>query len=654
MSSATSTFSAPPLAIKLVCTGLLLPFLLLTGCGKKDASTSTAGSNATESAADIRPEMMAFYADHPEFFTLDATPADLPADLEWENGAEVKPFASPHAKRGGTLRGAIDDFPRTLRVIGPDSNGSFRAFIHDNNSLSLLGKHPDTAAYYPALATSWALAPDGKTMYFRLDPDARWSDGRPVIADDFAFAFFFYRTPYINAPWYNNFYSENYTHFTKFDDHTIAITAKEAKPDIYDRLGSLGPVSAHFYQELGPDFPQRYQWRLTPTTGPYTVKDADIKKGQSITLSRVEDWWASDKPFFAHRYNFARIQLDVIRDPDKTFEAFKRGDLDVHSLTLPKYWYDKLPDTDPLVQSGYIHKTVFYNEVPRPPYGLYINSSRPLLSDRDIRVGINYAVNFQLVIDSYFRGDYTRMQTSDDGYALVPFPGIKSRPFSVEKAAESFAQAGFVERGPDGILVNAKGQRLSFTVTTGYKPLQDVLSILKQEARKCGLELNLEVLDGTTAWKKIQEKQHDIAFSAFGVGVEMYPRYWEFYHSVNANKAQTNNLTNLDDPAIDALIERYDRATSMDEVRTIAFELETRLREQAVFVPGFVIPFFRTGYWRWMHWPEGFGHRLSQGAMDDGVAWIDEDEKTATRAARSSGKTFSPSIKVYDQWKPQE
>ncbi len=388
---------------------------LLVGCAPKSDSTSSAET------PDVTAEMQAFYESNPDFF-LFATPADLPANLEWRTGENVPSFASPDAKRGGTLRSFIDDFPRTLRIIGPDSNGSFRTYIHDDNSLSLLGKHPDTADYYPALAESWALDPETPTMYFRLNPAARWSDGTPVTADDYIFTFFFFRTTHINAPWYNNFYSENYTRIAKYDDHTIAITAKEAKPDLVDRLGGLGPVPRHFYRELGSDFTQRYQWRLAPTTGPYTVRDEDIRKGSSITLSRVPDWWASDLKHFKGRYNFDRIHLDVIRDPDKAFESFKRGDLDVFGLTLAKFWYDKLPDSDPLVRNGFIHKTVFYNEVPRPTYGLYLNSARPLLDNRDVRVGINHATNWQLVIDQYFRGDYTRMQTTADGYAQVPFP----------------------------------------------------------------------------------------------------------------------------------------------------------------------------------------------------------------------------------------
>ncbi len=628
---------------RLLIPAFALLLLALSGCAKKTA----------EAARDITPEVNAYYQAHPDFFTF-AKPADLPADLAWQDGRDVPEFSAPEAKRGGTLHGFIDDFPRTLRFIGPDANGSFRNYILDDNALTLVQRQPNTGQYYPALAKSWALSADGRTMYFRLDPDARYSDGAPVTADDYLFAFFFFRATYINEPWYNNYYTTNFANVTRYDDHTLAVTWKESKPDIYDRLGSLSPVPQHFYKELGADFAQRYQWRLEPTTGPYTVLPEDIHKGTSIDLTRVKNWWASDKPWFRHRYNFDRVSLQVIRDPDKAFEAFKRGDLDAAGLSLPKYWYDKLPDSDPLVQSGYVQKVVFYNEIPRPTYGLYLNSARPLLDNRDIRSGINFATNFQLVIDQYFRGDYQRMQSTADGYALVPLAGIKSRPFSVDDALASFAKAGFTKRGPDGILVDDKGRRLSFTVTSGYAALKDVLSILKQEALKAGLEFNIEVLDGTTAWKKVQEKQHDIAFTAFNTGIEMYPRYWENFHSVNAHKPQTNNLTNLADPEIDALIKRYDRATSMDEIRDLATQLETRIREQAVFVPGFEMPFYRSGFWRWVKWPKDFNVRLSQAAMDQGLAWIDEDTKKETLDARASGKTFQPSITTYDQWKRKD
>jgi microcin C transport system substrate-binding protein len=179
----------------------------------------------------------------------------------------------------------------------------------------------------------------------------------------------------------------------------------------------------------------------------------------------------------------------------------------------------------------------------------------------------------------------------------------------------------------------------------------DALTILRQEATKAGLELNIDKLDETTADKKIEEKHHQIAFMAFGVAVEKYPRYWDFYDSSNANKPQTNNLTNTADPEMDQLIAAYDKAQSMDEIRRLAQQLEQRVYDNAAFIPGFKMPFYRVGYWRWIKWPKDFNVRFSDSAGQYGLEWIDEAAKKETLDARDSGKTFPPEIKVYDQWK---
>ena len=49
---------------------------------------------------------------------------------------------------------------------------------------TLLTLHPTTLDYMPVLATHWQISPDKMTYRFRLDPNARFSDGQPVIADD--------------------------------------------------------------------------------------------------------------------------------------------------------------------------------------------------------------------------------------------------------------------------------------------------------------------------------------------------------------------------------------------------------------------------------------------------------------------------------------
>jgi len=611
--------------------------------------------------------------EYPKFFTF-STIDDLPDDLRWENGMDLPDIGSPNAKKGGTANGWLQDFPRTLRRVGPDANSSFRSYILDDVSMLIARRHPNLTEvgptghqYFPGLAKEWAVDKKHKTVYVRLNPEARWSDGHPVTTDDFFFMFFFFQSSYIRAPWYNNWYTRNYTNITRFDDHTFSISIPEAKPDMNSRILELEPVPRHFFYEMGDDFPERYQWRFVPTTGPYVVRSEDIKKGRSITLTRIEDWWAEDNKFWRNRYNYDKIHLTVIRDIPKAFETFKRGDLDGFGLTLSEYWYDKLPDDDSAVQKGYIHKIVFYNEVPRPTYGLWMNSSNPFLENREIRVGINYATHWKLVIDKNFRGDAVRMRTTSDGFGEFTHPTLLARPFSVDKALEHFAKAGFIRRDPDGILVNEDGNRLSFALSTGYRSAENDLTVLKEEAAKAGLEFRVEILDSTTGWKKVQEKKHDIFFSAFNVGPEMYPRFWETYHSVNAYdrpfnmdgtinqdrkaKTQTNNLQVIANREIDWRIEAYRASEDAGEMKKLAFEMEELLHEDASFVPGYVRPFYRIGYWRWIRYPEDFNVKLSRSSGEYFLTWIEPGVKKTTLEAKKTGRTFPPVIKTYDQYK---
>jgi len=636
----------------------LMMALLLAGCGKTEV--------VERKIIDNTEEVLAYYAAKPDFFSF-KTLADIPTDLSWEDGSHLPEIGSNEAVKGGTLYNTIQDFPRTLRRVGPDSNGSFRPFLLDYTTLSIAHRHPNEFDFHPGLATSWAVDKENKTVYVKLNSAATWSDGAPVTTDDFMFMFFMYQSSYIVAPWYANWYSTQYTNITKYDDHNFSITIPDAKPDMDSRVLELRPSPQHFYKELGDDYVERYQWKFQPTTGPYVIEEKDIKKGISIALTRQDDWWAKDNKFWRNRYNPDRIHISVIRDTPKVFEAFKRGDLDQFGLNLAEYWYDKLPNDDKDVQAGYIQKSVFYNQIPRPTYGLWMNSHKHLLDNLDIRTGIQHATNWQLVIDKFFRGDYARMQTSSDGYGEFSHPTLKSRLFDIDKAQDAFAKAGFVNRGPDGILVNDNGERLSFTLSTGYEHMKDVLTIMKEEASKSGLEFRIEVLDGTAGWKKVQEKKHDISFSALSASLEMYPRFWETYHSANAYdnafledgsinperkvKTQTNNLEMIALPEMDRMIETYRASDDKAQMIDLAHKMTKQHHDYASFSPGFYQPFYRIGHWRWIRYPDDFNVKHSRSAGEYYVQWIDAKLKEETLAARKNDETFDPEINIFDQYK---
>lgn len=641
---------------KWIVAPLALAALALAGCGggeKEEETVVGAGSGKS------LEEAAAYYAEHPEFFTF-ASPADLPSDLVWEDSSDLPEFASPDAKRGGVLYDFSLSYPRTLRTIGPDSNSAFRKYLLDDYGFRVVQPHPNIPGkYYPALAESWSIDWENKRVFFKLDKNATYSDGVPVTADDYLFMFYFMQQDHHQEPWSTNWYriGTTYTNITKYDDHTISISVTEAKPDIFRLFEEdVRPVPSHHYSDYSEDFTTRYQWTFEPTTGPYVVREKDIKKGRSIALTRI-DWWADDKRFLRNRFNPDKRVFTTIRDQDKALEAFKKGELDYFGLTTPEFWHLKFPDDHEVVQKGYVGKFKFYTDKPRPNVGIWMNKSKPLLSDKDIRVGIAYSLNFDLAIAQIYRGDFDRSQSWGEGYGDYQNHNIKVRPFSVDKALESFAKAGFKERGPDGILVNDKGERLQVELTNGRPTYKEYITILKEEALKAGLDLKIENMDPMTAFKKQQEKNHEMSIGGYNVSVELYPRFFDFFHSFNAlteegkPKPTTNNLTITAYDDWDELIERYKASDDLEEIKEISHQLQQMIHDDAAYIPAHKVSYYRVGLWRWMKYPEGFDARVTDTWDQFGLIWIDEEERKEVRDAMRSGKTYEPISKTFDQYR---
>lgn len=370
----------------------------------------------------------------------------LPDGLKWQTNNAAPLYASPKATKGGTYRTFILSFPLTLRVVGPDSNSSFRAMI-SGNQLSLTDLHPETEEVLPSLATHWAYDDDGRTVYYKLNPSARWSDGRPVTADDYVFARDFMRSENIVAPWYNKQYTEEIVEIKKFDNYTISVTGSKVKPksDLHYYYG-ISPKPRHFHQ-LDKDWVTNYNWKIEPNTGPYKI--TKIKKGRYVEFSRKKDWWAKELRYNNNRYNVDKIKVSVIRDIETAYRHFLKSKLDTFAITLPAYWHEKTIGSG--YGDGYIRKIWFYNDMPQPASGMYLNQDITPLDDINVRLGLHYSMNFYKMINTVLRGDYLRLNSMDTGYGEYSNIDIRARKFDLDKADFHFNKAGWDRRGPDGI-----------------------------------------------------------------------------------------------------------------------------------------------------------------------------------------------------------
>ncbi|NWK55736.1 ABC transporter substrate-binding protein [Verrucomicrobiaceae bacterium N1E253] len=583
---------------------------------------------------------------------------DLPEDLVWEDGMDQPEIGDPRAKKGGVFRYYITEFPPTVRPFGKESNNSFRGRLYDELEIHLTGVHPLTGKPIPGIAKRWAISHDQRTVYYELDPEARYNNGNPIKASDYMTGIYIRVSDNVASPFEKQYYREQFAQITSFGESHLAVTLPEPKPMMTYHT-RLSPADPDFYQNYGPDFAERYQWKVAPHSGAYFVQDKDIRKGVSIKLTRNPDWWAKDHKYYRHLYNPDQIIYTTIRDASKAFELFRAGELDAFQLNEPKLWYEK-SEIDP-VFNGYIERYMFYTQFPRSPRGMYYNLDRPLLQDLNIRLGINHALHWQKVIDIIYRGDYARLQQFSEGFNEITRSDIRARPFSVIEARRHFHAAGFSEESPDGILRRPNGQRLAFDITYPTSGNYNrIIAILKEEARKAGLELRADGQEPTVSYKKVMKKEHDMTFWGWGCRPP-FPSYHQFFHSSNAYsdngevKPQTNNINSFSNEQMDVLCEQIRNARTREEVKSTSHAIQQLIHDEAIFSPAWVANFVRIGSWRWVRWPNTkatpFNNPVISDPLESYVFWIDQDIQKQTQQAVQQGKPFPEVQRIIDQFK---
>ncbi|XNJ81509.1 extracellular solute-binding protein [Vibrio cyclitrophicus] len=587
----------------------------------------------------------------------------LPQGLEWLSNNNEPLFASQDAIRGGTLRTFMASFPQTLRSVGPDANSGLRHYFMDG-APKLAQRHPNTGKWIPQLATDWAFSKDNKTVYFKLDPNAAWSDGEKITADDYLFMLTYYRSKDIVDPWYNDFFSTSIIDVSKVDEYTIAVeTAFKQSKDalmVLINMPSNGfqPRPKHYFSGgkdanndgMVDNFVRKYNFKSEPTAGPYYLDK--VKKGKSVTFKHLgEKWWGYSNRYYQNRYNVDKVRITVIRDFDIALKHFEKGKLDYFDLVLPEYWHGKSDFQG--FKNGYIQKFWGFNQTPQGAGGLWINTAQKLLNDINVRKGIMHATDYDGMIKNIMRGDYSRKPHGlGFGHGQYDKSTNKAPDFSPQLAVEHFERAGFDTIGPDGIRINKQGQKLSFAITYGYNAWTPRIAFLREQAKLAGLDFTLNLVDGSSAFKYILEKKHQLAFLDMGSGET--PSYSEYLHSDNANKPQTNSHTNYSSPELDKLIEAYDAEFDQDKRYQLSYQIQDYVTQANIIVPGYMVPYSRAAHWRWVQYPESPMTKQTESIfhpMDIGSFWIDPSLKQETQASMKSGKTYTSVSFIDDRFK---
>lgn len=619
-------------------------------------STSAANECVVSSEAAPYPQDMSHFLSTWKGPAVEWKRADeLPADLRWEDGHSLPEIGDPRAVKGGIIRlRNVGPAPSTLRTFGANSRQFFRYSMYDTVQLKLTELHPTAVYPMPAVADRWAVSTDGRTVFFHIDPEAKYSNGRRVRAGDFAFAWYVRSHPYAKDPTAISFLKRKAEKLTIFGESALALTLPTSRPLAPYVASCLLPAEEPgFYAEYGSDYIERYQWRAAPTTGAYEVKPELMKRGRTITLSRVKNWWAKDKKFYRFTANVDAIEHHFIPDEAQAWELFLKNELDLMTVRKISSWQDKLERSE--VYNGLIEKHTFYARYPMPPYGIFLNTLVPPTNDLNVRLGIQHALDMRGTIDAVSRGTGERKRNYSEGYGMWSLNGLEERRYDPLLAREYFRRAGYSECGEDGILRKADGTRLRITLSyaEGSPQTAGMVAWLRQHALPCGLETVPDCADAASIAAKVFNKEYQSAYWVTALPFPL-PDHEAAFHSRFAH-TESDNITGTSDAEMDAALEAESAAASPEELKAASHRVQQLIYDGAAYVPGWKENCVRIANWRYVRFPDTPETPFSTPAPYDveeaHLYWIDPSLQHSVRRARRTGETFPEVDTVHDAYR---
>lgn len=556
----------------------------------------------------------------------------------WTTNLTFPALGSAEAVKGGTFHMYLPSWPVNLRMQGKDFNTSFNYMAILLCQESLIVKHPFTGEFIPGLATHWKISEDKNTYTFRINPEARWNDGKEITSADVLATFNMMMDDRLMVP-------SNLETYGKFETPVALskyIVQVQVKQESWRNLmyfGEMALFPAHQISIPGDEYLKEYQNRYTAVSGPYTLADEDVDLNRSLTLRRRDDWWAKDNPAYTGIFNFDAYNFKIVLDHTLAFEMAKKGELDYYTVPRAQWWVEDLvPEKVDHIKRGIIQKRKFFNDAPTGTSGLGFNMTRAPLDDVRIRKALTLAYNRPLFIDQLYFNEYQELDSYwQYGDFRNPENGVM--PFDLFAAVKLLKEAGWTEKNSDGFRVK-DGQTLTLELTYRTKTSESSLTIFEEDCRKIGVDIQLNLLDPATAWKNMRQREYDIVSTAWGALVT--PNPVSSWSSKLAKEMDNNNITGFASEAVDALLVEYDSEYDQGKRNEIIRKIDSIVYAAHPYALGWYGPAQRVIYQNKFKMPK-FGIWRTRDTSDMMFSWwVDpEMEKALKEAREDSSKTLT-------------
>jgi len=344
----------------------------------------------------------------------------------------------------------------------------------------------------------------------KLREDVQWSDGTPFTADDVVFTYMdvIYNKDITTSTRDIITVDGKQWQVTKVDDYTVRFELP-VKCAIFDLLIASEIIPKHKYEPMirAGTFDSAMGADSKPEdivgTGPFML--ASYETGQKVVLRRNPLYWKRDAEGNRLPYLDEIVYL-VVQDLNADFLRFRNGETDFTNIRGEDF-----PILKPLEREGnfkiyqlgpaYGSQFVVFNMNPgKSPEGKpYVTPYKRLwFSDVRFRQAVAYAIDRQTIIDSVMNG-LGHPQYGPGTVAMGYFynPDIKTYDYDLEKGRSLLRDMGLIDRNDDGVLEDAEGRKVEFTLMTNAENNQRtaIAEIVRKDLERLGMKANLRAIE---------------------------------------------------------------------------------------------------------------------------------------------------------------
>jgi len=534
-------------------------------------------------------------------------------------------YSNPQAPKGGDLVlagfGTFETLnPYLLKGLSAEGLGGLVFETLMEKSLD------EPFSMYGLLAEDIDLAADGLSVQFRLNPKARFSDGSPVTAEDVKFSFDTLKSDKAHPQF--RLYWGDVTEAVVLNKGTIRFDFARKNPELHLTLGEL-PVFSRAW--VGDKVFDKVVQNKPIASGPYQV--AKFETGKYIHYQKNPNYWAKDLNVRKGFYNFDSVTFKYYKDMTVALEAFKAGEFDFQLENHSKRWARDYQGSK--FEQGVIKKETVSHSNNAGMQGFVFNLRRERFQDRRVRRAITLAFDFAWSNKNLFYGQYVRCDSyfsntelaADKGKPqgaelalLEPFRdrlptelfGEKSQPpvsgnprqlrNNLRQAKKLLIAAGWKIK--QGRLVNAEGQVFDFEFLLAQKGFERILAPFARNLKKLGIKMNYRTVDTSLYQRRADTFDYDMMVVSYGQSQSPGNELKNMFHSNSAEQNGSRNYMGLQDPVVDALLDKIIYANSRAELVVAAHALDRVLMYGDYLLPNWYIDQHRIAYWNKFAYPK--------------------------------------------------